>query len=146
MTFLNFSIFFFYDKMIKTKLHYNMIAYHVTTLENYVDIEKNGLVPKIGPRSENLGEVDPRIYLFPDKITCSDALMNWLGEEFDEVDSFIILEVDISKFDKKSDVGYEVTVKEHIPTSHILKVFNEVEFEQSLKIKDTNKKKNKLKP
>lgn len=121
-----------------------MIAYHVTTSENYKSIEKDGLVPKIGPRSADLGEIEPKIYFFPDKISCVDALSNWLGEEFDEDDSLLILEVDISKFNKQSEVGYEVTVNEPVPNYCIHKVFSESEFEKSMIVKEI--KKNRFKP
>lgn len=63
--------------------------YHVTDVKNLDSILKNGLVPKIGSLSEQLGETGepkPAIYLFTSKEACVDAMGSWLGEAYDELD------------------------------------------------------------
>lgn len=122
-----------------------MIAYHLTTLENYQSIIENGLTPQIGPRSESLGELHPRIYLFPDKLTCIDAISNWLGEEFDEEEDLIILQLDITGYSFDSEVGYEITVNEPIPKNRIIKTYSELEFSESIINETKSTKKNRLK-
>ncbi len=122
-----------------------MIAYHVTTLDNYNSIFKNGLIPNIGPRSESLGELIPRIYLFPDKTTCYDALSGWLGDEFDEDDELMILQLDIKGFKTTSDVDYELAISEFIPANRILNTYNELEFVESIKNDEKQQKKNRIK-
>ncbi len=122
-----------------------MIAYHVTTLDNYNSIFKNGLIPNIGPRSESFGELIPRIYLFPDKTTCYDALSGWLGDEFDEDDELMILQLDIKGFKTTSDVDYELAISEFIPANRILNTYNELEFVESIKNDEKQQKKNRIK-
>lgn len=73
------------------------IFYHVTPMENVPSISKEGLSPRIGPRSIDYGEKTPAIYLFPDLVSTEDALMNWLGEwyeqQYDEDYELAILKV-----------------------------------------------------
>ena len=59
------------------------IFYHVTTLPNAAPIKTQGLKPAIGPRSRHLGETTPAIYLFGTREELDDAVLNWLGEQFD---------------------------------------------------------------
>ncbi len=54
--------------------------YHVTLSKNIPDIQKQGLLPQIGPLSILAGEAKPTIFLFPNLETVEDALMNWLGD------------------------------------------------------------------
>ena len=63
-----------------------MILYHVTDVENLDSIAEEGLVPMIGRLSEKLGESVPRTYFFVSRDDTITGLMNWLGEEFDEID------------------------------------------------------------
>lgn len=123
-----------------------MIAYHLTTLDNYESIIENGLTPQIGPRSEALGETESRIYLFPDKLTCYDALSNWLGQEFDDEEELVILQLDITGFKTTSDVVYELTVNESIPASRILNIYSDLEFLDSIHDDAKSTKRNRLKP
>lgn len=60
--------------------------YHATLEKNLKSIFETGLTPRIGVRSESLGETEERIYLFGNYDDCEHALGNWLGEEFDEED------------------------------------------------------------
>jgi hypothetical protein len=70
--------------------------YHLTPRRNLEAIRANGLQPTIGERSENLGELEPRIYLFDSEESVNDALGNWLGEEFDEDEDLVLLSIPAS--------------------------------------------------
>lgn len=67
--------------------------YHLTPLRNLEAIKAAGLKPSIGERSEDLGEEEPRIYLFDSKASLEDALGGWLGEEFDEDEELAVLSI-----------------------------------------------------
>ena len=67
--------------------------YHLTPRRNLDAIKAQGLMPSIGERSEDLGEEEPRIYLFDSKQSLEDALGNWLGEEFDEDEELVALSI-----------------------------------------------------
>lgn len=71
--------------------------FHVTPISNLESIMKNGLIPQAGERSEKLEE-DPGVFLFPTYDDCENALFNWLGEEFDELDEEVVtLKVELPK-------------------------------------------------
>lgn len=70
-----------------------LTLYHVTPSDNVPSISKNGLVPQIGPRSRSLGESKLITYFFPDRDAAEQAVMNWLGEEFEEDEPLTLLEV-----------------------------------------------------
>jgi hypothetical protein len=69
--------------------------YHVTPIRNLKSIQKDGLVPKIGPRSRELGEPFPAVYLFPDLDTAEYALMHWLGNHFSEDARLALIAADV---------------------------------------------------
>lgn len=100
-------------------------AYHVTPMENLESILEHGLVPMIGERSEKLGEVNPRVYLFPQADHVEDALSNWLGDELEDYDELAILEVDLIGYPYQFSVGYEISVSDTIKPNAIIKVFDE---------------------
>lgn len=56
--------------------------YHVTLYDNVKSILTQGLIPKSGTRSEVMG--DHGIFMFPSIDDMNNALMNWLGEEYEE--------------------------------------------------------------
>lgn len=60
------------------------IYYHVTKKENLESIMTNGLIPKIGEMSQDLGEEIKRVYLFKNIKDMEDALMNWMGEWYED--------------------------------------------------------------
>lgn len=64
--------------------------YHVTEAENLASIMRDGLVPSIGARSKALGEMRESIYFFPTEEDMNNALSNWLGEEFEDVEIAIL--------------------------------------------------------
>lgn len=100
-----------------------MSVIHVTLESNLSDIQRNGLLPRIGPNAEACGETVPAVFCFPDQESCDDAMMNWLGDLFDENAPIAYLHLDISGLRTHPDAaGYEIQVIEHIPASRILYV------------------------
>lgn len=65
--------------------------FHVTPSENLAGILDHGLVPAIGPRSKELGELTPMVYLFTDMDSLENAC--WLEDYFYD-DELVVVEVD----------------------------------------------------
>lgn len=64
--------------------------WHVTPCRNVPAILRNGLVPAVGSRSENARETEPGIYLFGTVEDMENAMMNWLGDETDGTDPWLL--------------------------------------------------------
>ena len=99
-----------------------MIAYHVTTKENYKKIISQGLIPQIGDRSIDLGEDKEAIYLFPNLGSAENALMNWMGEWFEDQEiELVLLEVNLQgiKFNPGDKTMFEIIVNEIISPDRI---------------------------
>lgn len=96
------------------------VGYHITPTENLTKIKSEGLVPKIGQASLELGETTERIYLFPTMDYVEDALTNWLGE-FYEDHQLALLKVDLSDIPHSIDnkLEYEFYVDNPIPPNNI---------------------------
>lgn len=73
------------------------VLYHVTTMSNARLIAKQGLVPKIGPRSKNAGEHIPRIYMFPTYEDMVAGIDHWLGDQFDDDEELVFLRITLDK-------------------------------------------------
>jgi hypothetical protein len=58
--------------------------YHVCLASKVKSIMARGLIPAIGKHAKETGETEKAVWLFPDKITASDALNNWLGDWYDD--------------------------------------------------------------
>lgn len=71
-----------------------MKLWHVTAAGNKNRIEAEGLVPRIGPRSEAAGETVPYVYLFESTNDMEDALINWLGDELED-EELILCEISL---------------------------------------------------
>jgi hypothetical protein len=69
--------------------------WHVTRQEDVETILHEGLQPRIGPRSQALGEPQAAIYLFPDGNSLWEALSNWLQDQFGEDEKLSLLEVSV---------------------------------------------------
>ena len=110
-----------------------MIAYHVTLKENLSGILKKGIIPAVGERSSSTSssgeslESIPRVYLFPSREDLNTALSQWLGDEFDDVDEFglIIIEVNIEKLSPYSTCMFEICVEVKISPERIINVYEE---------------------
>ena len=96
------------------------IMYHVTSKRNWAKIRTEGLKPKIGPRSSKLKEKSG-IFLFTSMDHLEDALMNWLGEEFEDDETLAILKVtvDINKLVIDPSVVYEAIYTQPISPKDI---------------------------
>lgn len=103
------------------------LAFHVTLRDNLQAIQRQGLIPRIGERSAQLGEIVPRVYLFPDREACDNAMANWLGQCFEDVEEggLVILEVDVSGLHLKSDAEFELACQSEIEVGRLLRVFDE---------------------
>lgn len=97
------------------------LVYHVTPSENLDSIMSQGLIPQKGERSRKILDEKPAIYCFPDKDTMEDAVMNWLGDEFDEDEALALLEIDTTGLDGQVTDGakYEIAITSSIPVENI---------------------------
>jgi hypothetical protein len=67
--------------------------YHVSLTRDEDQILAQGLIPQIGPRAKELGETEPRVFLFPSMEDLDNALYNWLGEELPEEEGITVYEI-----------------------------------------------------
>jgi hypothetical protein len=95
------------------------MAWHVTPARNLPAIEREGLLPRIGPRAAMLGERASAVYLFPDLATAEDALMSWLGEALAVDGELALLEVATDGLAQDEGAGFEIAVLEAIPPSRL---------------------------
>lgn len=100
------------------------MLYHVTPTDNLTSVLQFGLVPQIGDRSTLLGENSKNIYLFTSAEACETALMNWLGDEFEDVE-LVVLELDECGISGDSSAGYELVCPHNIPAHRIKRVLDE---------------------
>lgn len=97
--------------------------YHVTRSENTPHIMRDGLTPQVGARSQLYGERGDggAVYLFPTKAEAENAVMNWLGDEFDEAESLDLLKIMVPstfKLDRDPN-SFEVISRYGIPKEYI---------------------------
>lgn len=93
--------------------------FHVTAASNLPSIQRDGLIPSIGPRSKECGETQPAIYLFGRLEDVENALMNWMGEIFPDTDRVAVLAVPSDQISPTPSASYEVVVPHAIPASMI---------------------------
>lgn len=109
------------------------IAYHVTLQDNVATIQREGLIPRIGRLSAQLGEAIPRIYLFSSLQEAETGLSSWMGEAWEDIEeedgapvSLAILAVDVSGLDNDNAEGFfEVAIRTPIEPARILDSFPE---------------------
>ena len=99
-----------------------MMHYHVTPLENLAAVLRDGLVPALGPRSLQMGEPEPAVFLFTSYEAMETALSNWLGDEFPEEEALVVLHVDMDALGLppgriRQDVSFEIAVLVPVPAS-----------------------------
>lgn len=94
-------------------------AYHVTYAKNVKSIQQHGLIPQIGSASAEYGEEENRIYLFPSKEDATEAVMNWLGDFYDEDEPLALLEIDLTSIPIKKSVEWEYYTDSKIPPDRI---------------------------
>jgi len=95
--------------------------YHVTPSENLDSILSKGLIPQKGNRSSKMVDEKSAIYCFPDKTSMEDAVMNWLGDEFEEDEPLALLEIDTEGLDGNVTDGadFEIAITTPIPPDRI---------------------------
>jgi hypothetical protein len=71
-------------------------VWHITPASNLPSIMKSGLVPAIGPRSKSINEKKKAIYAFPDGLSLTDAMTNWLDDALGE-QHLVVLELIVSE-------------------------------------------------
>ncbi len=104
--------------LIYESVGYN-ILYHISPSVNTSSILKNGLTPSIGDRSTNLGEVDEKIYMFGSMDDVEYAIMNWLGDEFDEDEALSLFEIKLPLDWPLEHEAFEYTTSKPIPPTLI---------------------------
>lgn len=94
--------------------------YHVTPSVNIDSILRNGLIPQIGDRSKAAAEKKPAIYFFCSKEDMEQALWNWLGEEFEDVEITVLIVCLPNKYlDALTPKEFEVRCEKSIPAQYI---------------------------
>lgn len=96
--------------------------YHVTPAVNLSKIRKEGLKVYRGERTKKMSD-ESALYAFNDLVSLEDALVNWLGDEFNEEQTLAILRIDLpeGEFDvsQTEHAGFEFKIKEDIPPKYI---------------------------
>jgi hypothetical protein len=108
--------------MIKLKsLLIEKYVYHITPKKNLKRIASSGITPLV-PTDEK----DERaVYLFKDKVEAEDALMNWLGDRFDEDEPLVMLTIKTGGLNiVPGSAGFEVMSYNTIPWRNVVKVEN----------------------
>ena len=115
----------FADTFLKQDIHESEntdLVYHVTPTRNVKRIMQQGLIPQAGDRSQKIAGEDTGVYTFPDLETAESAVMNWLGDEFDEDEPLTMLAINISGLKAVKGADYEIIVKDRIDPSRIKKL------------------------
>ena len=99
----------------------NSSLYHVTPLKNLPSIKQHGIKPtSLSP--VRIGN-NKAVYLFDDRTTMEDAVMNWLSDKFDENEPLVCLKINPTGLHIiSSDVGYEVMTYDIVPWKNIIGV------------------------
>jgi hypothetical protein len=100
----------------------NYYLYHITPKRNVPSILKHGLTPK---KENNIRFSTTAVFLFDNKTTMEDALMNWLGDKFPENEPLSLITINPTGLNiKPSDksTGYEVLSYDVIPPQNIVKI------------------------
>jgi len=100
--------------------------FHVTTDDALPLILENGLVPAIGPRSQEADEPRNAVFAFTSREALEDGLSNWLGDAFEDHEGEIfILEFHYSGGKQFQDVEYEIGILEAVHPTDFIKVLDD---------------------
>lgn len=103
-----------------------MHLFHVTLVSALPSILEEGLIARIGPRADQLGEVVPAVYCFGDREAVEDGLMGWMADAFEEADGIVILEIDATGLDiQKNPADFEFRLLDTLYPSRIVALFDE---------------------
>jgi hypothetical protein len=97
------------------------IYYHVTPYENLKSIKSKGLIPQLGQRSSAMNIEHVGVFCFKSIEDVEDALMNWLGDEFDDDTQLAILKIIGKGLEAPVEENnmYEVRFASKIPPENI---------------------------
>ncbi len=100
-------------------------VYHVTPTNNLDSIMAAGLRPQVGDRSSKIPGEKSAIFCFADKVSLEDAMMNWLGDEFEEDEELALLEIDTKNLEGEvtPNAEFEIAITSLIPP-HRIKVLS----------------------
>lgn len=102
-------------------------VFHVTTRKAAESILRSGFEPRIGPRSQWLGEKVRATYFFTSKEDLDFAANNWLSEAFEDVDDqliVIIVAVRPGMLYVDPTVGFEAVAWTPVPAAAILRAYD----------------------
>jgi len=96
------------------------VVYHVTPKKNIPNMKINGILPKPDRPAKFCSKA---VYLFDDRASLEDALMNWLSDKFDEDEPLVILTINTEGLELySSGVGYEIYSCDIIPWNRVTKI------------------------
>jgi len=109
------------DRSKKRKEGPMRTLFHVTPLSNVASILKNGLLPQLGERSQQLEDEKEGVFMFSDYESCEHALWNWLGEEFEELEEELMtLKIELPlDFPLDQKVEWELIARKTIHPKYI---------------------------
>ena len=96
------------------------LFYHVTESSSVPSILKEGLQPRLGPRSDVMEDA-PAIFCFTSHEAMEDGVANWMTEEFDEEACLSLLVIDVTGLDYeiRNGVDWEACFTVPIPPDRI---------------------------
>jgi hypothetical protein len=96
----------------------------------------------VGDRSAKISSEKSGVYVFPDQDSAENAVINWLGDEFDEDEPLTMLKIDVSGLQDHISKGadYELIVGTTIEPSRIKKL--NVQLEEASGYIPSEKEKN----
>ncbi len=99
----------------------SQIFFHTTPTRNWQNIQNEGLVPTIGPRSKQLSTEKDGVFMFVNEEALDDALSNWLGDQFDCSEELVTMKVTLpDDFPIEiSDAAYEVISRTPVPSKFL---------------------------
>lgn len=107
----------------------NKFYYHITLLDNLESILEEGILPNLPADMEN--EITG-VYLFRSIGDAENAMLNWMGERFDETDELVMLKIDPVGIDICFEGDFESVSCDVIPPENILSVFDEDLIERQI--------------
>jgi hypothetical protein len=95
------------------------VLYHITPTKNLSQIKRVGILPR-----EPQDMKDKKaVYLFPDRISLDDAMMNWMGDRFDDDEPLSLISINPQGLNiQRSVVDFEVMTYQPIPVKNIVKI------------------------
>lgn len=77
-------------KLKETIIGIPRFVYHVTRKSNLSNILKKGIIPN---QPTDWEDQEKGVYLFRDKNSAEDAVMNWLGDRYEENEKLVLLTI-----------------------------------------------------